>query len=141
MGQQDLAGEVAGRLLHVGPDAGPGRQGEDVASLQVDAERLPILIAALFTEEHEVTVVVEPRVEGEDAAVGHAGYRPSLCHVADRAHPEVQDLVDRRQEGDPCAVGAERNTGDRAGVPSNGESFLAGRRIPDPHSMVCTGGC
>ena len=107
MGEEDLAGKMAGRLLHVGPDAGSGRQGEDVAGLQVDAERLPILIAALFTEEHEVTVVMEPSVEGGDVAVGHAGDRPRLCHVADRAHPEVQDLVDRREEGDACAVGAD----------------------------------
>ena len=107
VGEQDLAGEVAGRLLHVGPDAGPGRQRENVTGLQINAKRLPVLVAALFTEEDHVTVVVEPRIEGGDIAVGHAGDGPRLCHIADRAHPQVQDLVDRGEEGEPSTVGAD----------------------------------
>jgi hypothetical protein len=91
VGEQDLAGKVAGRLLHMGPHARAGREGDDVAGLHVDAERLPILIATVFTKEHQVTVVVRPRVIEEDAAVGHVGHRS-----CGRCRTEVGEVTNRR---------------------------------------------
>ena len=38
--------------------------------------------------------------------------------------------------GEPLAVGAERHARDRAGVPLEGEDFLAGRGVPHLHRLV-----
>jgi hypothetical protein len=51
---------------------------------------LPVLVAALLAEEHDVPVVVEPDQPGPEIPVGHASERARLRHVPDRTDPQVQ---------------------------------------------------
>ena len=60
MGEQQLAGKARRGLLDEGQHAGSRRQGADVAGLDVDAMGLPVLVAALLAEEHDMAVVVRP---------------------------------------------------------------------------------
>ena len=101
---QQLVREVAGDLLDVAFDARPWCEGEDVACLQIDTMGLPVLVAALLAEEHDITVIGQPYEPGAEGTVGHPRERPRLLDVRDRPDPQVQHAIDRRQEGDAPAV-------------------------------------
>ena len=87
VGDQELIGEVARRLLDVRLDAGTRREGEDIARVHIDAMGLPVLVSTLISKERHVAIVVEPHDPGAQVAVGHPGERTRLREIVDLADP------------------------------------------------------
>src|SRR5262249_29610918 len=67
---QELVGEMMRDLLDEAGHARRRRERQTIADLQVDAMGLPVLVAPLFTEVHDVTIVMQPYQPGAEIAVG-----------------------------------------------------------------------
>src|SRR5262245_5569278 len=86
---QELVGEMMRDLLDEAGHARRRRERQTIAGFQVDAMGLPVLVAPLLTEVHDVTMVVQPYQHGAEIAAGDLRKWPRRLHHAQRAHPNT----------------------------------------------------
>src|SRR5262245_48802803 len=82
------------------------RQDADLGRRAVDREDAPILVAVLVADEQNVLAVAGP-VLPRDRAAGEARQRFRRADIISRREPDIEHALERREPGQPFAVGAE----------------------------------